>query len=261
MAPQKGAAQLKVPERWGSSRKGVDQQLSKLGTKARDAVAKAGKDPERVMEALSEFFDGWWETQADDAGDAVRTFLVALVDASGSDVDADDAWEELSLGLYGLEGIDTQTLLETVGELEDVEEPDADAMLGAFLDQVADGLVRYGRAVVPGFGTFSVDETPRDEEASPWDVQVGFSPEPTYAERLTRAHTSQELEEPDEEATHRGVVEALSEAFLNGWAVDIEGLGTMACHWEEDHPEVVFKTALELREDILESAKAGSTED
>lgn len=254
MAPPKGGNSVKIPERFGAPSKAVEATLQKAAQAAVAEVAKAHKKPEAVMDALADFHDAWLETEAFDAEENVQAFFVKLADHSGADLEPMDAWEEIHLGLFGMEGLATDGLLDTVAELLDSTPQDAEEQLGGFVDAVADGLLRNGRSYLPGFGTFTADDLADVEDPGPYDVQVGLALDPAFEQRLVKAHAGEDTDEADEDAPLGGVVEALMEAFLNEWAVDIDGLGTMACQWDENTPVPVFKPAMELREEILESS-------
>jgi hypothetical protein len=254
MAPPKGGSSVKIPDRFGAPHKAAEAALRKAAEAAAAEVQKAKKNPEEVMEALAGFHDAWLDSEAWDAMDAVQGFFVKLADQSGADLEPMDAWEEIHLGLYGMEGIGADELVETIAELQDCATGEAEEQLGAFADAITDGLMRNGRAFLPGFGTFTVDDLAELDEPGAYDVQVALEFDPAFEKRLLRAHSGEESEEAEEGAPHGGVIEALTEAFLNEWAVDIEGLGTVACQWEEDGPAVVFKAAVDLREELLENA-------
>ncbi|MBI5496451.1 MAG: hypothetical protein HY904_15620 [Deltaproteobacteria bacterium] len=260
MPKQPAVKELSIPARFGARRRGVDDQLSRLAKTARDAVARAGKDADKVMDALADFHDGWWEQEADECESAVKDFFMALVAASGADVDALDAWEEVHLGLYGLEGIGDEQVADTISELLDVDGDEAGRMVEDFVEGVGGGLVRDGRAYIPGFAAFTVEDPP-SEEPEPGDIQVLVRVDPSFEQRLQRARAGEEDEEEADEAPRPGtgaVVEALLEAFLNEWVVELQGLGALACQWEEG-PELVFKPAWELRE-ALASSGTGAEE-
>ena len=253
--PQRNAGSTRVPERFGAQEKSAEAALQKAAQAAVAQVAKAGKKPETVMEALADFHDAWVELDAFEAEEAVQGFFLKLADDSGADLEPMDAWEEVHQGLYGMEGIGTEQLLDTVAELLDVPPADAEEQLAAFADEVVDGLMRNARSFVQGFGTFTAEDLAEVEEPGPYDVQIGLQLDKGFEARLLKAAAGQESEdEPEMEGPYGGVLEALLEAFLNDWAVDIEGLGTLACPVEDGVPLPVFKPAVEFREELLEGA-------
>lgn len=235
----------------GDARK--EDALVKAAVRAREAVQKAGRNAEKIMEVLADFHDDWWELGADDATEKVHDFLVRLVEKSGADLDAEDAWEEIHLGLYGMECIQDEGLAETVAELEELEDPnEGAAQVGAFVDEILRGLTEQDTARIPGFGTFRVErERGEDDEVLATVVWVA---DPLLEERAAALLGGKEEEAPAEkdQLPHGAVVEAMLDAFMNEWAVDLEGLGTFAALRSDDEKslDLVFKASLDLRDDL-----------
>lgn len=244
-----GAPALK----FGAADARKEEALVKVAQRAKDAAQKAGRNGEKLMEVLADFHDDWWELGVDEAEEAVRDFFITLVERSGADLDAEDAWDEVHLGLYGMECIQDEGLTETVAELLDTEDTaEAEAALGAFVQEIIAGLTENDTSRIPGFGTFRV-ERERGERNQVF-ATVLWDADPLLEERAAAllAGREEENEEDDASLPHATVVEAFLDAFMNDWAVDLEGLGTFAAHRDEEGKsmDLVFKPSVELKEDL-----------
>lgn len=248
-----GASSVAVPNSFGLRQAAKDAALVKLAQAAAAEVERAGAKVERVMEALATFWDAVWEMDVPAAHVAVERFAWALVEGGRADLDPEDAWDEVRLGLHGMECVNQDALADTVAELEDISTDEAAMQIDAMVGEVLEGLAREDVARVAGLGIFRLEE---GQGPSGLPV-VRFDVDNELDTRAAAVMAGREETEEWPPFPYRAVLEGFIDAFMNEWAVDIDGFGTFACHAEdaEDEVQVVFKASLEVREEL------GSSED